>query len=546
VSSGMRSFSLATCSGDFLKFLAVGIGLTLAILTTNAHASTSTSKPIVVEQMSTNPLAFTENRGQWDESVHFQAHAEGMTLWFTRDGVVYQSLRRVETDADARVDVYSDGEPGLRAIAPAVESYNAEQQVVRSLFENAHPDPTVTGEKLAGHKCNYFIGNDPSEWYTDIPNYNRIVYHDLYPGIDVAFYGNEGKLENDFIVYPGADHAVISLHYDGVQYTGLDKNGDLVLVTSWGEMSHHVPLIYQIGTDGQQQPLSGGFCISEDGFVKIDIPDDRNPELALVFDPVLSYSTFLGGNTSEFAGAIAVDASGAAYVGGATVSSDFPILNEYSNTIVGASDAYVTKLSPAGVPVYSTFIGGTLTEYLSGIAVDGLGSAYVTGMTFSNDYPTQAHYDPTFNGGQTDYFITKLAPAGNALAYSTYFGGSNNDQTPAIAVDASGSAYITGRTLSTDIPTQSAYSSTFNGGLYDAFVVKLVPAGNALDYSTYLGGNDWDFGYAIAVDASGYAYVTGSTVSGNFPTANAYDNSHNSGVYDIFVTKLSVPGSSLV
>jgi hypothetical protein len=270
---------------------------------------------------------------------------------------------------------------------------------------------------------------------------------------------------------------------------------------------------------------------------------DRKRELRI--DPVvLVYSTYLGGSDYDRTFAIAVDGTGSAYVTGYTQSTNFPTLSPYQATYLGGQDVVVTKLTPSGnALVYSTYLGGAGSDTGAGIAVDAAGSAYVTGWTSSTDFPTLLAYQAT-RGGSYDAFVTKLAPAGNALVYSTYLGGTSLDQGWAIAVDGVGAAYVTGTTQSTNFPTLSAYQATSHGG-FDAFVAKLSPAGTALVYSTYLGGSGDESGQGIGVDAAGSAYVAGWTSSTNFPTHSAYQPA-NQGEDDVFVTKLTPAGSALV
>jgi hypothetical protein len=257
----------------------------------------------------------------------------------------------------------------------------------------------------------------------------------------------------------------------------------------------------------------------------------------LVIDPVLVYSTYLGGSNNDSGLGIAVDATGSCYVTGYTGSTDFPTQNPLYPNKAGGHDAFVTSLSPAGdALVYSTYLGGSGYDVGFGIAVDATGNCYVTGFTRSSDFPTQNPLYPNKAGG-IDAFVTSLSPAGDALVYSTYLGGSNSDRGRGIAVDATGSCYVTGYTYSTDFPTQDPLYPNNTGGS-DIFVTSLSPAGDALIYSTYLGGSSNDYGYGIAVDATGSCYVTGYTSSTDFPTHDPlYPN--NAGGYDVFVSKIS-------
>ena len=342
----------------------------------------------------------------------------------------------------------------------------------------------------------------------------------------------------------------------------VDEGGNLILQVGGGEVIQHEPRIYQ-EVEGKKQFIKGGYVMDslgkdEDkgkvriGF-KIDQFDTKKP---LIIDPILAYSTYLGGGGDDVGYGIAVDSSGSAYITGSTSSTDFPTENPIQGTKGGGVDVFVTKLNPAGSAlVYSTYLGGSGDDYGYGIAVDSSGSAYITGSTSSTNFPTVNPIQGT-NAGQGDAFVAKLNPSGSAFAYSTYLGGSGDDVGYGIAVDSSGGAYITGSTSSTDFPTENPIQGT-NAGQGDAFVAKLNPSGSALVYSTYLGGSGagydkgcWcilgdDRGNGIAVDSSGSAYITGYTGSTNFPTVNPIQGSKGY-AYDVFVTKLNPAGSALV
>jgi hypothetical protein len=251
----------------------------------------------------------------------------------------------------------------------------------------------------------------------------------------------------------------------------------------------------------------------------------------------LIYSTYLGGGGWDFGGGIAVDGSGNAYVTGWTTSSDFPTLNPYQ-TYQGNEDVFVTKLSSSGNSlIYSTYLGGGSSDAGNTIAIDGSGNAYLTGTTYSSDFPTVNPYQTTFQG-VWDVFVAKLSSSGNSLIYSTYLGGGSGEDGMGIAVDGSGNAYVTGETFSPDFPTLNPCQAIFQG-VADVFVAKLSGSGNRLIYSTYLGGGGMDEGNGMALDGSGDVYVTGYTGSSNFPTLNAYQAAYQGGDLDAFVTKLN-------
>ena len=356
--------------------------------------------------------------------------------------------------------------------------------------------------------------------------------------MDLLYYGNQRQLEYDLVVEPGADPDAIALSFEGVEELRIDAQGDLLLDTPGGEVRQHKPLVYQ-EVEGVRREIAGTYVLNGRRRVGFQVAayDASQP---LIIDPVLSYSTYLGGSGDDRGTGIAVDSSGNAYVTGFTSSINFPTANPIQPANGGSFDAFVTKLNAAGNGlVYSTYLGGTDDDYGHGIAVDSSGNAYVGGYTISINFPTASPAQPAF-GGVADAFVTKLNAAGNALVYSTYLGGSDFEVGSRIAVDASGNAYVIGRTRSTNFPTVSPIQAAFGGGVRDAFVTKLNAAGSTLVYSTYLGGSadDIQFGFDIAVDAAGNAYITGQTFSTDFPTAGPFQST-NGGGRDVFIAKIS-------
>lgn len=482
------------------------------------------------------PLCFEQNAGQTDEQVAFLAHAHGFGLFLTSDQMVL-SLPRAVAQSDAK-----RAEPGtLRAHRATTR----EVSVLRMRLEGAMRS-TPVGEERLETRTNYFLGNDPDRWRTDVPNFARVRYPEVYPGVDLVYHSEHGLLEYDFEIAPGADPSRIVLAWDGAESVDVDASGTLVLKVAGGEVRQAAPAVYQ-ETDAGTASIAGRFAAGRDGRVEVRLGayDATRP---LVIDPVLSYSTYLGGSGWDVGTSIAVDSSGAAYVTGWTTSTDFPTTASAFDTTINAIRliVFVTKLNAAGnALVYSTYLGGNGGEYGWDIAVDSAGQAYVTGDTGSTDFPTVRAFDATANGNE-DVFVTKLSPAGNALSASTYLGGRFYDGAYEIALSPTGAyAYVVGITSSSDFPTASAFDTTLNDE--DVFVAKLAfkLSGTFLYYSTYLGGSDDEFGVDIAVDASGSAYVTGYTTSSDFPTAAAFDATLGGGS-DVFVTKLSPSGTGLV
>jgi len=486
------------------------------------------------------PLRFEVNKGQTDSRAQFLVRGRGYSLFLTPTESV-MVLRR-STVAKDRVKGSQIEEP-----SPTPARVNS---VVRTRLIGASANPEINGvEELPG-RSNYLIGDDPSKWQLDVPSYARVKYTDIYSGIDLVYYGNQNQLEHDFVVGPGSDPGAIKLSFDGVRRIRIDDKGDLVLSVPGGELHQSKPVAYQMA-QGRKREVASRYRLlarNQVGF-EVDAYDKTEP---LIIDPVLVYSTYLGGGGDDISNGIALDPSGNAYVTGYTASTNFPTLNPRQAVKSGGNDAFVTKLNAAGnALVYSTYLGGSGDDQAKGIAVDSSGNAYVTGFTSSTNFPIQGTLRPTYGGGTFDAFVFKLNASGSTLAYSAYLGGSLEDQANGIAVDPSGNAYVTGYTASTNFPTVTPFRATNAGGAFDAFVTKVNAAGTAFSYSTYIGGDSGDRGYAIAVDSSGSAYVTGSTPSVNFPTVNAFQPS-NSGPEqfgnseDAFITKFSPSGTSLV
>ncbi len=475
------------------------------------------------------PLVFEPNTGQTDPSVRFLARTRAMTVFFT--------------DTEAVMVLSRSEQPLYDPQRRLKELPKLTQTVVRMKLVGAQKLSEWTGLDKQPGISNYFVGNDPKQWRTSIPNYGRAEARGVYPGVDLICYGTQGQLEYDLAVAPGADPAQVQLAWEGTESLRLNANGDLVLATQLGDVVQKRPRVYQeIG--GKQVEVASKYVLAQGNRVRFELARyDRSRRLWI--DPVvLAYSTYLGGSSNNYPSGIAVDTAGSAYVVGYTQSTNFPTDSAYQSTYQGGWDAFVTKLAATGSAlVYSTYLGGSGYDQANGIAVDATGSAYVVGDTQSANFPTMSPFQSTLQGSE-NAFVTKLAPAGNALVYSTYLGGSREDIGLGIAVDAPGAAYVTGNATSTNFPLQSPFQSTFQGD-GAAFVTKLAPTGNALVYSTYLGGSDSNGGSGIAVDSTGAAYVTGYTDSPDFPTQSAYQATYQGGM-DAFVTKLAPAGNALV
>lgn len=405
------------------------------------------------------------------------------------------------------------------------------------------PNPSVEGAGRSPGVSNYFIGNDPRLWQTGVPHFARVLYREVYRGIDLVFYTRNREVEYDFLLSADADPDDIQLVWEGVSSLRRDAAGDLLLNTSSGTVRQRRPRVYQI-VDGRQVEVSSAYRILPEGRITFALARyDRR--LPLTIDPVISYATFLGGGANDRIAGIAVDSTGNAYVTGETNSANFPAARLPGARLPPVIRAFVAKFNANGSAlVYATFLGGSISDSGAAIAVDSSGSVTVTGAAVSPDFPTTAGaYDRSHNG-QEDAFVARLNAAGNALVYATFLGGRETDRGRAVALDAAGNAVVAGVSGGANFPTTPNSLQTIPRR-QDAFAAKLNAAGSALLYSTFLSGSYEDDAYGIALDPIGNAYICGVTYSPDFPTTpEASDRTYN-GQGDGFVVKLNAAGSGL-
>lgn len=540
------------------------------------------------------PLSFEANNGQVDSSAKFLSRGNGYTLFLTSNETIL-SLRR----GSFKEEEQKSGK------VPVNEEYRqVASSVVRLKFIEANPNSKITGlDELPG-KSNYFIGNDPEKWHRNIKTYKKVRFQDLYPGIDIVYYGNQRQLEYDFVVSPGADPSAILLSIEGAQNVDIDKQGNLIMELAEGiSIRFRRPTTYQT-INSTREEIASRYVLKEtastDG-TAVQVAFDLapyDPGQALIIDPELEYSTYLGGNLDDDVEDIAVDQAGNVYLTGRTTSADFPTtdgaFHDFLAFCLGdCGDAFVTKLDPSvSTLVYSTYLGGTIgiAPYMStgddggkAIAVDGEGNAYVTGSTASYNFPItsdpfQQQLKPRQYVSSTpaytytrDAFVTKLNATGSDLIYSTFIGGSGEDRAYDIDIDDAGHAYITGEagylpTSCSPTPcyyyqypyptTVGAFQEEADIHSKNAFVTGFNTTGSGLVYSTFLGGQRDDYGHSLKVDSSGRAFVIGETESADFPTTEGVldatcgsdGNCDYSGTYyrsDVFVTKLNPYGSAL-
>lgn len=552
------------------------------------------------------PLTFEANQGQTDPQVKYIARGKGYTAFLTAD-----ETRFVVTSAAgsaARRDAHSGRK--LRQTPPV--QFKTAKIDMRLVGANAKP-ALVAGAQVPG-TINYYVGNDRSQWQLGVKQYARVSYHNVYPGVEMAFHGEQRQLEFDFIVAPGSNAEAIRMGFTGTQQMATDGSGNLVLSSSAGDVVLQKPVAYQ-ERNGQREPVEVAFQAKNRDEVSF-ILGSYDHARELVIDPSLSYATYLGGagedeafgialdgsgntyitgqtdsiafngkpagptfnvfvtklnstgttfsytdifvatgagarcstsGTGSCSGnAIAVDGSGNAYVAG-SATGGFPIASAFQSTFGGgASDGFVLKLNSSGALAFSSFLGGSNSDDVNGIAVDGSGNIYVVGETHSTNFPTVSPIQGT-NASGDSAFVTKINSSGATLAYSTYLGGSNVNLATGIALDSSNNAYVTGITDSSDFPTTTGVAQSTFGGVEDGFVTEVKADGSAWVYSTYVGGGSTDDALAIAVDAAGEAYVTGDTNSSNFPTVNAAQAAlGGSSAINVFVTKLSAGGTAFL
>ncbi len=493
------------------------------------------------------PLAFEPNQGQGDRESKFFARGTGYTVALRPDGAA----------------IHSKGISGKR-----------EMTVMRLIGASTTAMP-LAKDPLPG-KVNYFIGSDPKNWHTNLPTFSKVEFPRAYPGIDLVYYGSEGRLEYDFIVQPGVNPALIRMRFSGASRPKLSANGDLEV----GGLLQHKPVAYQTIAASGRAEVACRYVLRANQEVVLELGsfDKRYP---LIIDPVISYSTYVGGSGNDTVGSVKVDASGNLYMAGFTTSANFPVRGASQTGYAGSSsallqaqlgDAFVAKLNPAGTAMlYATYLGGSGDDFATSLSIDAGGNAYIVGATQSANFPTTAGaLQRTYKGFSSDDngfynpgdgFVAKLNPAGSALVYSTYLGGALNDLPLGVAVDSNGNAVVVGSTKSSDFPTTAnALSKTYRGASNtgaavagDAFVSVLNAAGSALTYSTFLGGRGHDAARGVAVDGQNNIYVCGMTSSSDFPvTAGAlqttYQGDPNIKDFDHpvghgFVAKISAEGT---
>jgi hypothetical protein len=493
------------------------------------------------------PLSLEKNQGQTDAQVRFLARGAGYSILFKdREADLLMSKRNPAHETPLRLGERVPGGPRNEVGAGVVLG----MQIV-----GMSPGAVASGQAQLPGTVNYFIGNDPAQWHTAIPTFERVKYAEVYPGIDLSYYGNRQRLEFDFDLAPGANLRSIRLRFNGARRLKLDQDGNLIIVTANGQIGFEKPAIYQPFGENGKQIVEGSFRILSGRTVAFTLGryDRTKP---LVIDPILNYSTYLGQTGQAYA--IAVDAAGEAFIAG-SANAGMPTTGGIQPSPVAKTtppptpSAFVAKLNSTGTAVlYCTYLSGSMEDDAYGIALDPLGDAYVAGLTFSPDFPvTPGAFQRINSASNGSGFVAAINPTGTALIYSTYLSGNTRTSISGIAVDSAGDAYVTGSTDDINFPTTSGAFQTAAKADYaevpTGFVAKLNPTGKGLIYSTFLGGTGGDHPNGITLDAQENAYVAGETESFNFPTTTgAFQLQNTSDNGNAFVTKLNPAGTALV
>ncbi len=488
-------------------------------------------------------LPFVANEGQFGPAVDYRADAGGAAIWLTPGGVFYQFICPLSPDSGANLP------PGL---APEPVDQAVEQLLVRMSLVGGSMESNSEPESRMSLQSHYLLGDDPASWYRHVPAYRTVVYRDVYAGIDLRFKGTSARLEYDFEVAPSANPGAIRVRFQGADSLRLDPIGNLIIYSRLGTVVEYAPVSYQL--DGLDSiPRSGGYVLFDNHTFGFDIDANYDPLLPLVIDPVVTFSSFLGGSLNDHGRAIAVDEDSCMYIGGYSVSADFPLASpfdsSYNDTITGSYDGFVSKISGTGDSLlFSTYLGGTeASDRIFDLDIDTGRFVYVCGVTEATDFPVVGGVQANLEG-TSDAFLAKLAPDGSSLVYATYLGGTGTEIGAALTVDIQNRPCIVGNTTSSDLDLPvSPFDATLDGD-NDAFFYRLSADGSTLEAGGYLGGTDQDQGSGIATDANLNIYVAGYTKSDDFPAIRGFDSTYEGGtaIGDGFLAKFDSDGGSII
>ena len=480
-------------------------------------------------------MNFVENKGQWNSDVAYAVQTTNAAFWFTQDKIIIDLVKQ----------------PNLIEEMLNTESAGIESQIdhltLKISLLNASQNPKIIAGDLTSTRTNYFIGSNPDNWYTGLPGFSSINYEDVYPGIDIRYKGLGHNLVYEFVIEPYADYRNIVVEYEGIESIDIAENGDLIVHTEWGDFSEKNLFVYQDSGKGRIA-INAEFVKISDKIFSFNIIDDYDRSKSLIIDPVLTFSTFFGGNGNDVSTDIALIDS-TVYITGYTRSTDLPgTYGSYSESLSGDFDAFVARFYPDCQQIwYCTYLGGSARDEANAITVDKYGNAYVTGLTSSEDFPTQNAYQSELRG-ISDAFVAKLGDDGDYLFFSTYLGGNSSEKGNGIVIqrmmDGDYEIAVTGQTSSFNFPVTSGCLQSMYAGNGDAFVTRLAADGNSIMYSTFLGGSDSDAAFDITIGGLVIPgsllpyYIVGNTNSNDFPTYKAHDPTYD-GTCDVFVASVN-------
>ena len=525
--------NLAACPFRICSVCLVVVSLMLtssSFASDRSQLSSAGSQSIAAHALANLPLVFEKNLGQTNTETRFLARMPNYTILL---------------GASAATIAFQHRQP----VPGSSTESNVSPRAVHLRLLGASAARAVAGENPLEAQANYFVGSDPAQWHANIPAYAGVRYSAIYKDVDLVYYGSNGNLEYDFVLRPGATPRAIRFAVEGAESARLEPSGELLISTSDSQMQLKKPVAYQT-INGQRSEVPSRFqqlSASEFGLAV----GAYDPRYELTIDPVLLYSTYVGGSDDEGIFGIAFDEQRNLYIAGETSSVNFPTRHPLQPEVGGNYDAFVSKFDPSGQKlIYSTYLGGSDFDHAVGVRIDREGAAYLAGITQSADFPVKNAFQPAL-GGTSNGFVAKLSPSGSSLVFSTYLGGSGKDQINALALGRDGNVYVTGYTNSANFPaTPNVLSTQCDGGKNpacagDAFVTRFDASGQKLVYSTYVGGNAYDSGIGIVVDEQANAYVAGQTSSPDFPVHNAYQRTLK-GFSNAFVFKLNASGSQAV
>ena len=465
------------------------------------------------------PTGLIENQGQVDAKAKYHVLGGNQALWFTQEGVVL-GLGREKDGRRERLAIGQD-------------------------FPGAKPDVKIEGRGRSSGVYNFYYGNDAKKWRTKVRAVEKITYCGLYAGIDLDVYMKGSNLEEEFVVRPGGDPSQIRVRYRGVEKLVEAKDGSLRIKTAFGDLYELAPAVFQDGESGKRSAVKCRFKLVDETTYAFEL-EKYDPGRALVIDPTLVFSTYLGGNAVDYGNDMKIDAAGNVFLGGQTSSPDFPAsVGQYQG---GGYDGMVAKISSDGTSLeFASFLGGSSRDIVNAIALGSDGNVHVTGQSLSSNFPVSTGAYDTSQNGNEDVFVAKLNGVDGGLIFSTYFGRAGDDVGRGIAVNLEGESIVVGYTFSRDFAEAAGSARPiFGGGAYDAFALKLNAVGDAVLFFTYLGGDGIEQSTSVALDVSGNSYVVGFTSSSDFPTTPGAFSRNFRGTYDGFITKISVSGKAFV